>query len=122
MGDVGAEAQVGIGYDIVQTQITAPERLQLRKLFDRIAAEVEAEARPEERAEAVAKVRELEASLTKGPPQLDRTERAKGWLLEHLPGIAGTLTATFVNPILGKLVEASGDALANEFRRRFLPR
>jgi hypothetical protein len=120
-GDVGPEAQVAIGDNIKQTHITDAERLELRRLFDRLAADVEAQAPTDQKAEAVATARELEASLTGGTPQLDRTERAKNWLLKHLPGIAGTLTGTFVNPILGKLVEASGDALAAEFKRRFLP-
>lgn len=119
--DVGSEAQVAVGDNITQTHITAADQMQLRQLFDRLAADVEAQAPADQKAEALAKARELEASLTASPPQLDRTEGAKSWLLKHLPGIAGTLTGTFVNPILGKLVEASGDALAAEFKRRFLP-
>jgi hypothetical protein len=118
--DVGSEAQIAIGDNINQTHITAADQLQLRRLFDRLVADVEVQAPAEQKVEAVATARELQASLIASPPQLDRTERAKNWLLKNLPGIAGTLTATFVNPILGKLVQASGDALAEEFKRRFL--
>jgi len=118
--DVGSEAQIAIGDNINQTHITAADQLQLRQLFDRLVADVEAQAPAEQKVEAVATARELQASLIASPPQLDRTEGAKNWLLKHLPGIAGTLTGTFVNPILGKLVQASGDALAEEFKRRFL--
>ena len=40
-------------------------------------------------------------------------------MIKHLPAVAGSITALVFHPILGKLVEAGGDALAAEFRRRF---
>jgi hypothetical protein len=120
IGDVGADAQVAVGKDIKQARLRATERAQLDDLFAQLTAEVAEQASPAQRAEAMAKVQELRDSLTAPKPDLDRGHRARQWLLDHLPGIAGTLTATFVNPILGKLVEAAGGAAAAEFQRRFL--
>jgi hypothetical protein len=36
-----------------------------------------------------------------------------------LPELAGAVTGVIIHPIVGKLVEAAGDGLAAEFRRRF---
>jgi hypothetical protein len=46
-------------------------------------------------------------------------EYVKRWFVKNLPGLAGAVTSIVVHPIVGKLVEAAGDALAAEFRRRF---
>jgi hypothetical protein len=120
IGNVGENAQVGVGKDIHQTQITAAERAQLDDLFAELAAEVAVKAPADQRAAAVAKVQDLKDSLTAAKPDLDRGEQAKRWLLDHLPGIGEALTGTFVNPILGKLVGLAGEAIAAEFKRRFL--
>ena len=44
---------------------------------------------------------------------------ARRWLLDHVPTLFGTITAVIANPILGKVVQAAGDAVADEFKRRF---
>ena len=46
-------------------------------------------------------------------------EYVKRWFVKNLPGLAEAVTGVVVHPIVGKLVEAAGDALAAEFRRRF---
>jgi hypothetical protein len=46
-------------------------------------------------------------------------EYVKGWFAKHLPGLAGAVTGVIVHPIVGKLVEAAGETLAAEFKRRF---
>lgn len=93
------------------------EQLQqeLAKL-KRQAAEV---APDEKRAGAIERLDELEAAMLAEEPDLSTMEYVKGWFVKNLPGIAGGVTSLIVNPIVGKLVEAAGDALADEFHRRF---
>jgi len=64
-------------------------------------------------------VQELEEAVTAEKPDLTTMEYVKQWFVKNLPGLAGAVTGVVVNPIVGKLVEAAGDALAAEFRRRF---
>ena len=46
-------------------------------------------------------------------------EYVRNWFVKNLHGLAGVVTSVIVHPIVGKLVEASGDALVGEFCRRF---
>jgi hypothetical protein len=46
-------------------------------------------------------------------------EYVKNWFGKHLPGLAGTVVGVLVHPVVGKLVEAAGDAAADEFKKRF---
>ena len=65
------------------------------------------------------RVDELEQAITEEKPDLSTMEYVKNWFVRNLPGLAGTVTSVVVHPIVGKLVEAGGDALVGEFRRRF---
>lgn len=78
-----------------------------------------AEAPPEKKEAALERVQELEEAVTAEKPDLTTMEYVKQWFVKNLPGLAGAVTGVVVNPIVGKLVEAAGDALAAEFRRRF---
>jgi hypothetical protein len=80
--------------------------------------QVAADAPDEVRAPAIEQLDKLEAAILVDEPDLSAMVRVKGWFLENLPGFAGSVTSLIVNPIVGKLVEAAGDALASEFRRR----
>ena len=44
---------------------------------------------------------------------------ARRWFLDHAPKLFGAVTAVIVNPIVGKVVQTAGDAIAEEYRRRF---
>ena len=46
-------------------------------------------------------------------------EYVRDWFARHLPKLAGTVGALVVHPIVGKIVEASGEVIALEFKRRF---
>ena len=64
-------------------------------------------------------MKELEQAVTEKKPDLSTMEYVRSWFLKNLPGLAGAVTSVVVHPIVGKLVEAGGDALVSEFRRRF---
>lgn len=81
--------------------------------------QVAADAPDEVCAPAIERLDELEAAMLAEEPDLSTMEYVKGWFVKNLPGIAGSVTSLIVNPIVGKLVEAAGEALADEFRRRF---
>jgi len=124
-GDISG--QVAVGKGITQTQIsgaarpevTAAELDELRQALADLRARVVAEAPPEQKDAALERVGELEEAITAEKPDLTTMEYVKNWFARHLPGLAGAVVSVVVHPIVGKLVEAAGDALAAEFRRRF---
>lgn len=119
--------QVAIGKDITQTQVTGATRPEvtpadldaLRKMLADLRAQVEAAAPPAQKHAAQERVDELAAAITAEKPDLTTMEYVKQWFVKNLPSLAGAVTGVVINPIVGKLVQAAGDALAEEFRRRF---
>ena len=124
-GDVSG--QVAVGKGITQTQIagvakpevTEVDLAELRQALAELKAKVAAEAPPEKKDAALERLGELEETVTADEPDLTTMEYVKNWFVKNLPGLAGAVTSVVVHPIVGKLVEAAGDALAAEFRRRF---
>jgi hypothetical protein len=124
-GDISGQVAVGKGITQIQTigaarpQITEADLAELRQILADLKAKVAAEAPPEKKDAALERVKELEEAVTAGEPDLPTMEYVKRWFARNLPGLAGAVTSVVVHPIVGKLVEAAGDALATEFRRRF---
>lgn len=119
--------QIAIGNQIEQQMITGvpptdAEVAELREQFRDLQRRVTEDAPPEIRAEAQAKVVELESAVVADEPDLTTMEYVRNWFIKRLPSIAGAVTGVIVNPIVGKLVGAAGDGLAAEFRRRFADR
>jgi hypothetical protein len=118
--------QVGVGKDITQTQIkgqrpavTEAELIELRKMFSDLKARIEAEAPPEKKDAALERAQELEEAVTAKEPDLTTMQYVKQWFIKNLPTVAGAVTGIVVNPIVGKVVEAAGEGLAAQFRKRF---
>ncbi len=119
--------QIAIGHGINQMQVigaarpevTQAERTELQQLLADLKAQVEAAAPPGNKNAALERVAELEEAITARKPDLTTMEYIKHWFVKNLPGLAGAVTSVVVHPIVGKLVEAAGDGLAAEFRRRF---
>jgi hypothetical protein len=119
--------QVAVGKNISQTQAigatqpqaTETELAQLHQLLADLKAQVEAQAAPAKKDAALERVGELEEAITAQEPDLTTMEYVNRWFAKHLPKLAGAVTSVVVHPIVGKLVEAAGDTLAAEFRRRF---
>ncbi|HEX7974833.1 MAG TPA: hypothetical protein VF498_10520, partial [Anaerolineales bacterium] len=81
-------------------------------------AQVRQAAPPEKAGAALERADELEEAIRTERPDLTTVEYVRNWFLQNLPGLAGTVTGVLVNPIIGKLVQAAGDGLAAEFRKR----
>jgi hypothetical protein len=123
--DVSGQVAVGEGITQVQTvgvgrpEVTEADLAALRRLLADLKAQVAAGAPPDRRDAALERVDELEEAITAEEPDLTTVEYVRGWFVKHLPGLAGAITGVIVDPVVGKMVEMAGDALAAEFRRRF---
>lgn len=119
--------QVAVGKNITQAQtigaakpaVTEADLAELRQVLADLLTQVEAEAPPEQKQAAVERVKELGEAVTAQAPDLSTIEYVKRWFVKNLPGLAGAVTGVILHPIVGKLVEATGDTLAADFRRRF---
>lgn len=119
--------QVAVGKGITQTQtvgatqpkVTEADLAELRQMLADLKAQVEAEAPPEKKEEALKWVGELQEAVIAKEPDLTTMEYIENWFVKNLPALAGAVTSVVIHPIVGKLVEAAGDTLVAEFRRRF---
>jgi len=124
-GDISGQVAVGKGITQTQTvgaarpEVTEGDLAKLRQALADLKAKVEAEAPPEKKDAALEWLEELEEAITAKEPDLTTMEYVKRWFVKHLPGLTGAVTSVVVHPIVGKLAEAAGDALAAEFRHRF---
>jgi len=124
-GDI--RGQVAVGSHIYQEQTNIPasqavsrEDLEaLKKALLELRTRVAAEAPAEIKTAAVERVDELAEAVAQEKPDLTTMEYVKQWFTKHAPGLAGAATGVIVHPIVGRLVEAAGDALVSEFSRRF---
>ena len=121
ISDVNGNA--AIGKDITQTNIAAPptaeELKTLTEAFAALRAEVERDAPPEVREEAVKQADAIKEATLGPKPDVSVMAQAKNWFLKHAPGLLGAVTTVIVNPIVGKVVQAAGDAVAAEYRKHF---
>jgi hypothetical protein len=79
---------------------------------------VAAQADPGKRASALERLGELREAVTADEPKGGTVEYVLDWFRTHLPKLAGAVAGVVVNPIVGKLVEAAGEAAAGAFKRR----
>lgn len=116
---------VGVGKGIEQrqsvgsmsVQVTEAEIADLRTAFDDVRAQVRAQAPADKRDAALERVDELEEALVTDRPDPATAGYVKGWFARNVPAIAGSVVSLVVHPVVGKLVEAGGDALADQFAK-----
>jgi hypothetical protein len=126
-GGVREGSQVAVGSHISQQigvplRDSRPTREDLEQALAELKQRIAAEAPAEEKAAALERAGELEEAVKVEKPDqgtLTTMEYVKNWFIKHLPGLAGAVMSVIVHPIVGKLVEAGGDALVAEFNRRF---
>jgi len=116
-GDVN-HSQVVIGdYNEVSQRIglSPEETTELRAVFDELRSAV-AEVPPDQRAKALAEANEVEAAIVTDQPQPQRVRQALVWFRDNAPQLAGAVLSVLVNPLVGKVVEGAGEAIAGQFR------
>lgn len=116
--------QVAIGGTVSQTSTVVsaqgPTEADVSALLQQFATlRTEVLADPETPDAAAGKLDELQAAVTADKPELSTMEYVRDWFLKYAPKFASAVTALIVNPIVGALVGAAGEALATEFKRRF---
>jgi hypothetical protein len=119
-----ASGQIATGQDITQIHtVAAPvseaELAELRQAFDSLKAQVAQQAPPDKQAQAVQHLDELHAAVTAPKPELSTMEYVRNWFVKNIPTMAGAVTSIVLDPIVGRLVQAGGDVLAADFKRRF---
>jgi hypothetical protein len=96
--------------------LTPDDVLALRSVFDDLRANVAAGAPPESRQEALAQAAELESALVAEKPDASRVRRALLWFRDHAPQLVGTVASVVVHPLVGRVVEGAGQAVAKHVR------
>ena len=124
-GSVSGQVAIGSGIHQVNVigrtgpQVTQADLDELHHALAKVKAQLESAAAPEKKDAALERMDELEGAITAEKPDLTTMEYVKRWFARNLPELAGAVTGVIIHPIVGKLVEAAGDGLAAEFRRRF---
>lgn len=102
-----------------QIQITEADMKAIHELFVSLKSDIEKEVSSELRESAIERVDELEETVTAKKPDFSTMEYVKKWFVKKLPTFAGKVMGVLVNPIVGKVVEASGEIAATELKERF---
>ena len=119
--------QVAIGNNITQSQhiqsgtgqLSEADLQALHNLFVELNTQIESMLPTDKKDDALEKTSELEEAITSEQPDLTTMEYVRNWFVKNVPQLAGTVTSLVVNPIVGKLVEAAGETVVHEFKRRF---
>lgn len=117
-GDLN-QSQVVVGdYNTVSQKVglSPQETAELRAVFDELRSAVAAKAPPDQRETALSEAAELEAAIVTDRPQPRRVREALTWFRDNAPQLAGAVLSVVVNPLVGKVVEGAGQAIADQFR------
>lgn len=115
-----AQSQIVVGdYNhVAQSVGLSPQEVTaLRAVFGDARSEVASCVAPELRDDALTRTAELEAAVISAQPDPTRVRRVLRWFREHAPEAAGAVVSAVVHPLVGKVVEAAGEAVAGRFRR-----
>ena len=117
-GDLN-QSQVVMGdYNTVGQKVglSPQEAIELRAAFAEMRSAVAEKAPPGRRDMALAEAAELEAAIVTDRPQPSRVREALSWFRDNAPELAGAVLGVVVNPLVGKVVEGAGKAIADQFR------
>jgi len=117
-GDV-SQSQIVMGdYNTVSQRVglTPEETAELRATFSDMRTTVARDAPPERRDEALAQADELERAVVAEQPEPDRIRKVLRWFRDNAPQLAGAVVSVVINPLVGKVVEGAGEAIADQFR------
>jgi hypothetical protein len=115
---------VAIGKDIEQRQqvgemniaVTEADLGELRSEFAKLREQVAAGAPPEVREKALEMVDQLEGDTVSEKPKPVTMRYVLDWFKDNAPKLAGAVTSVVIHPIVGRLVEAAGEAVTGEFK------
>jgi len=91
----------------------------LRRAVEQLAVQVAGQAAPPVQAEAARQVEALAEASTRDRPDVGVMSSVWSWFLDHAPGLIGGVATVVFHPAVGALVQVSGDAVVEEFRRHF---
>ena len=112
-GPVSGSIIVQGSNNTVRQQIATPaEEADLSRSIAELRAKVESLVPADQKSEAIAQVAAIEAATKGDRPEVSKLASARAWFLKHLPALAGSVMSVVVHPLVGKLVEAAGDAAA----------
>ena len=123
-GQTGGDVIVGKGI-VVQKwgsaeQVVGAEGVDaLRREFEALRQQVQREAPPELQAEALERVAALEQATIGGPPDPGAMSKVRNWFQANLPKLAGGVVSLVIHPLVGKLVEAAGQLIVDQFEAHF---
>lgn len=121
-GDVSGQAAIGKAItqqsNVGAGALTPGERAELDQLLANLRARVAAEAPDAEREAALERVGELEEELARDEPDSVTLAYVARWFLRKMPALGGVVVSTVVHPLVGKLVGAAGEGLAEQLRTR----
>ena len=122
-GDINGQIAFGNNISQSQTEIhnyaTPADLDEFKKLIQELRVKVETEAALDKKDAALERVQELEQAVAEKKPDLTTMEYVKKWFGKNVPALAGAVTSVIIHPIVGKLVEAGGDLLVQEFQEKF---
>jgi hypothetical protein len=119
LGDVhGGQVVVGDYAHVTQNVGLSPkETAELKEVFGDLRTEVAEKAPPDKREAALSEAKELERAIVTADPKPDRVRQALAWFRDNAPELAGAVAGIVVNPLVGKVVEKAGKAIADQFRQ-----
>jgi hypothetical protein len=100
-------------------EISDKEWKELKRELGDLLSRIKAEAPPALREDAADQVEVLTKAITAENPDVSRMALVQDWFKRNLPKLVGAVTSVILNPLVGKLVEAAGELVAEEFRRHF---
>ena len=99
--------------------VTPSQAGPLDQLFQALQLQIVAQAPADKRDKALEKAGELKEAITSSQPDLDAMAAIKNWFGRNIPQLAGTVTGLILHPMVSQLIEAAGEVIASEFKRRF---
>jgi hypothetical protein len=107
-------------YNSPKVGVSAAMLAELQPLFTNLKMRAKIQAPAEIRDVALVQLDSLAEAIAEPTPNLDKMASARSWFHQNLPIMAEKLKSFFSHPVVLKIIEAAGEGLVAEFRRRFL--
>jgi hypothetical protein len=112
--------QVAVGKDIAQHQVATTgvplsdaELTELHDAFTQLKRDIAAAVPDAKRDAALERIDELQEAVTATKPDLNTVQYVKQWFARKLPAVAGLVASILIHPLVGRLIERTGDTAAD---------